>query len=243
MYQNEITFYIREQKHRAFLQIGFYIPCAYAKNMHKHNHTELHIVTEGCSRFCVNGKEQVVKGGTLLVFPKGTVHRCTSVESSALHIAFQTDCEAEQFSLYPIRSDLIREFSREIAEARDSGDHTRVAAYISLLCGYYSQQPLMARPIADHGFLIREFFSRNYAQDVHLSDLAEELCTSERHAERLVIRHTGHSFREELTATRMVMARQLMDDSDMSLTQIAQYVGYRSYSGFWKALKKHGFSD
>lgn len=241
MYRNEIPFYVRDQKHRAFLQVGFYIPCAYSKNLHKHNHTELHIITEGCSHFQVDGKERIVKGGTLVVFPKGSVHRCFSVDSTALHVSFQTDCEAADFQLHPIRSELVREFCREIADARETGDHTRVTAYISLFCSYYSHQPLEARPIADHGFLIREFFSIHYGEDVHLSDLAAELCTSERHAERLVIKHTGHSFREELTATRMSMARQLMDGTDMPLTEIAQYVGYRSYSGFWKALKKNGF--
>lgn len=243
MYQNEITFYLREQKHRAFLQIGFYVPRAYSKNLHKHNHTEIHIVTEGCSHFRVDGKERTVKGGTLVVFPKGSVHRCSSVEPTALHVSFQTDCEAETFQTHPIRAELIRDFFREISEARESGDHTRVASYISLFCGYYSHDSFPARPIADHGFLIREFFSIHYGEDVHLTDLAAELCTSERHAERLVIKHTGHSFREELTATRMSMARQLMDDTEMPLTEIAQYVGYRSYSGFWKALKKHGFPE
>jgi AraC-like DNA-binding protein len=35
----------------------------------------------------------------------------------------------------------------------------------------------------------------------------------------------------------MEMAQKLME-SGMPLTEIAQYVGYKSYAGFYKAIKK-----
>ena len=57
--------------------------------------------------------------------------------------------------------------------------------------------------------------------------------------ERLVIKHTGHTFREELTAHRTEMGRYLLDNSEMSPGEIARYVGYRSYAGFRKAMKKN----
>ena len=37
----------------------------------------------------------------------------------------------------------------------------------------------------------------------------------------------------------MRIANQLMQAEDASLEQIAKYVGYRSYSGFWKAMKRY----
>lgn len=36
----------------------------------------------------------------------------------------------------------------------------------------------------------------------------------------------------------MLVAAHLMDRTDMSMEAIAQYVGYQSYSGFWKAWQK-----
>ena len=44
------------------------------------------------------------------------------------------------------------------------------------------------------------------------------------------------TFREEMTHRRMEAARQLMKDQSLSLTEIAEKVGYQSYSGFWKAF-------
>ena len=78
-----------------------------------------------------------------------------------------------------------------------------------------------------------------FISEGYLSDLADQLHISERHAERLVLQYTGRSFREELVAVRMRIAHQLMQAENASLEQIAKYVGYRSYSGFWKAMKRY----
>lgn len=38
---------------------------------------------------------------------------------------------------------------------------------------------------------------------------------------------------------RMKMADQLLSHTDMSMTRVAQYVGYNTYAGFWKAYTKY----
>jgi YesN/AraC family two-component response regulator len=37
----------------------------------------------------------------------------------------------------------------------------------------------------------------------------------------------------------MRVANQLMQAENSSLEEIAKYVGYHSYSGFWKAMKRY----
>jgi AraC-like DNA-binding protein len=100
-----------------------------------------------------------------------------------------------------------------------------------------TDEKLQAQPITDYAFLIYEFFSTNYSGDVKLADLADILHLSERQTERLVIEHTGKTFKEEITSMRMEMAQKLIS-AGMPLTEIAQYVGYKSYAGFYKAMKK-----
>jgi len=50
----------------------------------------------------------------------------------------------------------------------------------------------------------------------------------------------GCSFREQLAKKRIEVAKRLMDNSNLTLDEISRYVGYKSYSGFYKALKKYG---
>ena len=71
-----------------------------------------------------------------------------------------------------------------------------------------------------------------------IADLARQLHFSEKHTARLVLKHTGQTFTQALTAQRMTIARHLAATTDMSLGDISRYVGYRSYSGFWKAYEK-----
>ena len=114
-----------------------------------------------------------------------------------------------------------------------------ISAYIPLLCSYViASHPRDISEVTDEGMLIEVFFSTSYNKDVQLSDLAAILHLSERQTERKLIEHTGHTFREELAATRISVAKYLQSTSSMSLSEIATYVGYHSYAGFWKAMKK-----
>ena len=113
-----------------------------------------------------------------------------------------------------------------------------------MFLSYFSaNERLEAKEVTDYGFLIHEFFSIHYNEDIHLRDIANYLHLAERQSERLIIDYTGHSFRDELVATRMNMAKILFSTTDMSLSEISQYVGYKSYNGFWKAAKKFNFFD
>lgn len=71
-----------------------------------------------------------------------------------------------------------------------------------------------------------------------LSDLAARLYLSEKQTERLVLKHTGQTFKQKLSDTRVAMANVLIRETEMPLHKVAEYVGYSSYSGFWKALQK-----
>ena len=41
----------------------------------------------------------------------------------------------------------------------------------------------------------------------------------------------------------MEMATYLQEHTALSLTEIARYVGYQSYAGFWKAMKSQKEND
>ena len=226
-------------EHRAFLQGGFYLTSNAVSCIHEHNYAEIHLVAGGSAAFTVDNKKVVADSGTMLVIPKKTFHSCDKRADSTLHCSFQIDCEPQTPMVVKQSEELIFEFFKLIEKTMPGDDHSAVAAYVALFCSAFEKQTkLLPTPLNDYGFLIFEFFSRNYAEDIRLSELAEFLHVSERQAERLVLEYTSRSFRDELSATRVRIARELQKTTELSLSEVAEYVGYRSYAGLWKAMKK-----
>ena len=235
----EISFKMSEEEKRAFLQGGFYHTPNTETGLHLHHYTEVHVLDNGSALFSVDGNRLELHAGEMLVIPPHCLHTCLSRTEGAKHKAFQTDCETDLLKKYTISEGIIKEFILAIEEACASNEYSRVSLYLPLLCSLYHNVTVSVTPVNDYSFLICEFFFLNYRQSISLSDLAQMLCLSERQTERLVQSCTGNSFREALNDTRMKVAEQLMESKAMSLEEIAQYVGYQSYSGFWKAWKRY----
>ena len=183
------------------------------------------------------------EGGNMLLIPPRVMHTCAFQEAGTRHTAFQIDLPCERVRCLSVSQALLHDFFDAITRCADTDEYGDVAAYMGLLCHPLTAEgAVFIRQPTDYGFLIQEFFSTRYREDIHLSDLADLLHLSERQTERMVLLHTGKTFRRELVATRMAIARHLMENTALSLQEIAAYVGYETYSGFWKALKKEGFS-
>lgn len=236
----EITVRTALRDHKAFLQVGFYDPSFITVRTHDHSYAEIHLVVDGCAAFEVEGTEYRLQEGDALIIPKHVYHACMWAAPTVRHAAFGVDFEPEAMQVRHFEPATLAALFREIEHAVQTDDHTGVAAYLSLICFSLEKGARVeSRAISDYSFLIRDFFSNYYAEDVHLCDLARALHLSERQAERLVLEHTGHSFRSEMIATRMVTAERLLATESLTLQQIAEYVGYRSYAGFWKAWKAY----
>lgn len=240
MINNELKIMLKNGDIKVFLQGGFYRNTSICDYIHIHNYTEIHFAANGEMTFLVGNERKSIDEKSVLVIPGGIPHGCISKTEGVIHAAFQIDKATEKISIYDIDETLTRYLFMETQRTDPGGDHTAVAAIISLICSrIFPDTPLLPHYVTDTGYLISDFFSRNYRDDVRLIDLAKLLHLSERQTERLVEEYTGRSFRDELTMTRIKMANQLLNTTDMSQTQVAQYVGYRSYTGFWKAYAKY----
>ena len=108
--------------------------------------------------------------------------------------------------------------------------------FISELC---FDMPVSVVENTDCAYYIFEYMSTHYNQDIRLEDVARELNFSTKQVQRIIKRETGRTFLSELTAHRMRIAEYLIETDNMSLKEIAEHVGYNSYSGFWKAWQKY----
>lgn len=241
---NELNVTISNQKHKAFFMNGFHTSSdAPTSNLHKHNFAEVHFVSGGRALFRTGEGETKLDDGGIMIIPANIFHCCIKKEAGTLHNAFQIDYDITNIKTCRISAKTVADFFDEIKHCRQTENYATIASYIGLLCSALSLDAhLSVKPVEDYGFLIREYLSIHYSDSVQLSDLANVLHLSQRQAERLVKEYTGKSFRDELCDIRMNIAKQLVESTTMSLSEIAQYVGYNSYSGFWKAAERYGIS-
>jgi AraC-like DNA-binding protein len=128
---------------------------------------------------------------------------------------------------------------------RDEGKSEGLSAALAAVCAELLSATPEARPHAlrERRFLISEFFTRHYQEDVTLSDLAALLCLGEKQTARLLREETGRTFREELTAYRREAALMLMKEGKYSLSEIAERVGFGNVSDFYRMFRKlHGIA-
>lgn len=237
---NELNFSVANEKHRAFFMNGFLSSSnETATNLHKHNFSEIHFITGAGASFIIGEDRTHLESGHIMIIPQGEFHCCFQKEKGTLHNAFQVDFDVKEVRKANIGSEVISNLFSEIENLRMTGDYTKVSSYISLFCSYLCPDGrCIASPVSDYGFIIQEFISTCYNKKIRLSDLANVLHLSERQTERLVKEHTGSTFKEEVLKIRINVANQLISSSGMTLAEVAEYVGYESYAGFWKAMER-----
>lgn len=87
-------------------------------------------------------------------------------------------------------------------------------------------------PGDNKSYIIEEFFAKHYRSDVTAEDLADLLHVSVRQMTRIMQEAYQMSFKQKLIETRMESAKDLLKNTELSVKDIAQQVGYISVSNF-----------
>ena len=219
---NRITVTVGNEQKTFYLQNGFYFRETNVSPIHKHYYTEVHTVTDGCISYTIDQKTYTLESGEILVIPPNALHSCSAIDSRAKHCSFMIDIPIKKVTKSKLSPETVKDFFDEIDVAEQKKDYA-----------------FCAERIVDYSFIIEEYLKINYAKDIKLSDLAAELNLSEKHTERLIKKFTGNTFKQELSSIRIKTAQMLIASTDMTMTEISEYVGYNSYSGFYKAYKKN----
>lgn len=207
-----------------------------ATPVHRHNYTELHFAKYGECECIIDNKRVAFNTGEVIAIPGKTFHQFVSNEHNLRHCAFQVNIPIEKYKKLQISASVLDNLLFEIDEYKKTGKCVSLAAYLGVVCSYLIEESdFKATDIKDREFLIHEFFDINYSRDITLDDLAKELSLSKKQAERIVQQSTGRTFRQELKKRRMDAAKQLLVSGNTTMSEIAKMVGYKTYSGFWKA--------
>ena len=85
----------------------------------------------------------------------------------------------------------------------------------------------------------RALIARDYASNLHLEGVAQQLASSRRQLQRAFAEAGDTSFRDELVNVRMSHARELLAAGRIPIREIAAAVGYPQPAQFAKSFRRH----
>lgn len=82
-----------------------------------------------------------------------------------------------------------------------------------------------------------EYIKNNYASNINLDELAENVYISKYYLSRIFKEITGLTITEYINFTRIQHAKKLLEESNLSITKIADIIGFNNISYFQKVFK------
>ena len=220
-----------------FFEAGFFEDISVVSPIHDHKYCEVHFTERGKSTLVVNKMEYTISAGEILIIPAGMTHTSHNANETR-HRAFQVNYPVSQIKKCSFPPEIFTELIRKIDDFLVDGKPRDISKYIIFMCkDIFTAEPKIS-DAEDRGFIINDFFANNYHLQIRIDDLAGRLNLSPKQTQRLVESYTSNTFGKELTKVRIEAARRIIkENKELSLLEISQRVGYRSYSGFWKAFK------
>lgn len=86
---------------------------------------------------------------------------------------------------------------------------------------------------------VTSYIRENYYQDISVSDVAEWLSITPNYLSTIFKNETKTTFVQYLTEVRMTKARELLVEKDMTVSMVAELVGYRNAGYFTKVFKEN----
>jgi YesN/AraC family two-component response regulator len=86
---------------------------------------------------------------------------------------------------------------------------------------------------------IAKYINENYHDNISLADIARDFYISKCYLSRIFREITGFTVNEYINITRIKKAQQLLEQSDLNITEIADSIGYESITYFEKVFKKY----
>ena len=240
MTNKEVTVNVSGDDVSVLLQGSFFKYSGGETPVHMHTYPEIHICNCGTTRFLIDGEEICIEENEMIVIPDSIYHKLYS-DPGVKRLAFQAIIPCKKVKKYKLDPHQVEVLVSETEKYVKSGSQYGLCGAISYIMSLVVESSKnRIRDISDRGFMIHDFFMYNYNRHITLADLAKELNLSEKQAARSVRKYFGTSFSEELTKRRIEAARHLIETTDIPLREIAEQVGYMSYSGFWKAYRAYG---
>lgn len=132
---------------------------------------------------------------------------------------------------------LLTQFSQEAAHEHDNDDVNTIVV---------QTQELREKPqdvTEERLNVVKKYIEDHIREKIYVEDLAKLVHVNPQHLMRIFKRETGKSLTEYMTERRIVIASNLLKNTDYSINFISDCIGCENYSYFTKLFKRYsGFT-
>ena len=212
---------------------------------------ELTIVLEGSLTYVINGTEYKVESNDAILVPSGS-HRKRYEGSAADYISFNFIPEDDSIplrnilyknvmshelksiiSVFPRKSLLCEPICFDVDSERKKA--ANILNYIILdifdTVSYVDKTENVKKAIS--------YINDNLFSPISLDDVSRHISISKEYLSTLFKNETGKTVTEYINERKMIYAKETMLTQKMSLSQLAQSLGYASYSYFSRVFKRY----
>lgn len=234
--------------------------------LHNHAAYEVHIIKHGKFLFHIDNREIVLSSGNCCIVGPNVYHSKGNIleEGSCRYIfkfeySYNKPEESEIIECINIINKIyiLENTTKEIGLVEEiiSEFEGKQIGYFTNINNLFSQLILtILRNISgnkkssseskiksvdeNRAIAIDGFFAFNYMNNIHASDLAEFLNLSVRQLGRVMIKYYGLTFTQKLAQMRIFVAKDMLMNDKMTVSRIAETVGYNSTKYFSQAFKE-----
>ena len=234
--------------------------------LHFHTYYELFYVNNGKFTIKFESEEKEFSKDDLIVIAPGTNHRTIVVNPGTARYNFNFLMEKNalktNFSLYDALKNVfadectvinncysIREVLKKIVVDLMQDDEVMLGMHfhefaVSILdiVDPKEAHPRTNQTISDSNMIrmykLQQIIFTSYRQDISLNYIADKLFLSTRQTSRIIQQYFGCTYRELVARMRMKIAVEFLENTDMTILEIASQIGYNSIKGFYSYFKK-----
>lgn len=246
-----ITFYENNQKHITafnFENLSFH--------SHLHKEVECLLITEGNCHACINEKEYIVSQGELLIIFPNTIHSYNNSNNNCKGslIIFGPELFGEftwnLTKYYPINPIIEKEkihkdihycVNQLLIEQFNDNNNSLLKGYLTvILSRIFSNIKLLPINKEDfdltHKILI--FITENFKESITLDSVCKEFGTNKSYISKVFSQKIGVKFNDYINSLRIDLAQHLLENSNLSISQICFDCGFDSLRTFNRIFQK-----
>ncbi len=225
---------------------------------HSHDFCEILYVAHGSGTAILSHKAYRITAGDLVIINPGVLHEEKSEKSDPLNLiflaaenfqigVFKKNCmigddacpvvhtEQHRLKIESYFWDLLRETSSKVEYYLEMAQSLLVALLLFISRMIMAND---AHQLSEECLKVKKYINENYTKPITLETLSQNVYISKHHLSHLFKNQTGTSPIKYLITRRIEEAKLLLGDSDHTIKEIAEMVGYDDPAHFSQIFKK-----